>query len=144
MPNVTVEELNQLVTDLFNKRIEKEKLDEQLEEINAQVKRFEGKIIEYLDDLKLETFKGTAGTVTSYQKASYTVPKTPEEREKFFAYLKEKQIFDGMVTVNYNTLNGWAEKEFEAAKAEGNIFFSIPGLGAPTITKILSKTKAKK
>jgi len=144
MANVTVEELNQLVTDLFELRARKDKLDEELKEMSAQVKSYEGKIIEYLDDLKLESFKGTAGTVSPYQKAAYTVPKTPEEREKFFQYLKDQGIFDSMITVNYNTMNGWAEKEYEAAKERGDIFFSIPGLGAPTITKILSKTKARK
>ena len=143
MPNVTVEELNGLVTALFETRITKDEIEEKLEGVNAHIKALEGKVIEYLTDLGLETFKGTHGTVTPYEKSSYKIPATPEDRARFFQFLKERGEFDGLITVNYQTLNGWAEREYEAAKARGDIFFTIPGLGAPTITKILSKTKKK-
>lgn len=143
MSTVTVEELNQWASDIFELRAKKDEIEEKLSELNKSLQVKERQVIEALKELNLTTFKASTGTLTQYDKVSYAVPKTPEDRQSFFDYLKEKQVFDGMVTVHHATLNAYVEKEFEAAKDAGDLFFTVPGLGAPTITTILSKTKKK-
>ena len=139
---ITVADLDKLVTEIFEEKEKAEILDEQLTEMNKAISRKEQKIIAVLKDLGLATFKGASGAVTPVERVAYKVP-DGDGRDDFFGYLKEKEIFDGMITVNYMTLNSWAKKEYEAAKERGDIFFSIPGLGAPTISHSLHKTKKK-
>jgi hypothetical protein len=143
MSQMTVEQLNELVSHLFDLREDKEEAEAELSGINDEIKQAEGKILEVLTELELDNFKGTRGTVTQVTKQAYKIPATPEEKVQFFDYLKSQGVFDGMISVNYNTLNSWAEKEVEAAKERGDMFFTIPGLGAPTVNKILQKRGKK-
>lgn len=141
MSAVTVEELKNLVKEIFDKKVICEALDLELTAHNKELARLEQKCIEYLKDLNLDTFDSPFGKVTPVESASFTVPKTPKEREDFFQYLKSENLFDGMVTVNYQTLNGWAKQWYAAAKERGDLTASIPGIGAPTIAYRLHKTK---
>lgn len=143
MSKVTVEELNLLVSEIFETKAKVEVLDLQTTELNKEVARKEQKCIEYLKELNLETFAGTHGRVTPVETQSYKIPATDEERDAFFNYLKSEGVFDGLMTVNYATLNSWAKKWYEAAKERGDLGAFIPGLGAPTIAYKLHKTKAK-
>lgn len=143
MSEVTVKELDDLGSDIFELKTQKDALEDQLSEINKTLQAKERKCIEIMRELKLETFKGSRGTLTPYDKTSYAVPKTEEDRAKFFDYLKQHNVFDGMVTVHHATLNAYVTQAYNEAKEKGDIFFTVPGLGAPTITTILSKTKAK-
>lgn len=143
MSEITVKELDDLTSEIFTLKVQKDEIEEKLTELNKTLQAKEKQVIEAMKELKLETFKGTGGTLTPYDKVSYAVPKAPEDRDAFFNYLKEKQVFEGMVTVHHATLNAFVGQEYSAAKERGDIFFSVPGLGAPTITTILSKTKAK-
>ena len=141
---ITVEELKACAEAIFAAKNQKEEIEKELSSVNESIRTLENRCLEYLSALGLESFKSTSGTVTSSQRVAYTVPKTDTDRESFFNYLREKGVFDGLVTVNYQTLNGWAKKEYEAAKEAGDLFFSIPGLGAPTITPVLSNRRTSK
>lgn len=143
MSSMTVKELDDLTSEIFTLKSDKDKIEETLSELNKSLQAKERKCIEVMKELHLESFKGSGGTLTPYDKVSYGVPKTEEDRQAFFNYLKERQVFDGMVTVHHATLNAYVTQAFNEAKERGDIFFSVPGLGAPTITTILSKTKAK-
>lgn len=62
-------------------------------------------------------------------RTSVQVPKSSEDREAFFDYLKERGVFEQMITVHSNTLNSFYQGEYEQAVAEGNLSFKIPGIG---------------
>lgn len=143
MSSMTVKELDEITSKIFELKETKDKLEEELSLVNKEMQSLERKSIEVMKELNLDSFKGSKGTLSPYEKVAYAVPKSEEERNQFFAYLKEKGVFDGMVTVHHATLNAYVSKEYEQAKEQGDLFFTIPGLGAPTITTILSKTKAK-
>lgn len=121
--------------------IMKQEKTEELETLNKSLKKQEGKLIEIIRECGLESFKCEHGTISVWEKATFATPKEAADRSAFFDYLREKNVFDDMVSVNYNTLNAWAEKEYESAKEKGDLTFAIPGLGAPTVTPMLSKTK---
>lgn len=140
---IQTDELNNLVTKVFTLRTLKDEVEEKLSEINKEIAKIEDAIVYHLKESNLTTFKGTAGTVTPYERVSYRVPKEPEKRKAFFDYLKSREIFENLITVNHATLNSFAKEHFEAAKARGDMFDQIPGLDAPEITVILSKTKGR-
>lgn len=143
MSSITVKELDDLTNEIFKLKAQKDSIEETLSDLNKTLQAKEKQVIEAMKELNLETFKGTGGTLTPYDKVSYAVPKSPEDREAFFTFLREKGVFDGMATVHHATLNAFVSQEYEAAKERGDLFFTVPGLNAPSITTILSKTKAK-
>ena len=82
------------------------------------------------------------GTAYITKRLSYKVPKTLEEREAFFGHLKEKGLFEDMITVHSQTLNSWAKRELEVAAEMGADDFQIPGLGDPTYSESLGVKKS--
>ena len=69
-------------------------------------------------------------------KEVYTTPKTPEQKQKLFQYIEDKyggDVITGMLSINHQTLNSWANKEIEADPT-----LHIPGLDAPTSVETLT------
>lgn len=69
-------------------------------------------------------------------KEVYTTPKTPEQKDEFFGYIRSKygpEVLTGMLSVNHQTLNSFANKETEADPT-----LNIPGLDAPTSVETLT------
>lgn len=116
------------------KRVEETKL----EELEAQVME----AFEKLDKRNFKSERAHAQFALSYR-SSVKIPALPENKQKFFDYLKARGVFEDMIGVNSNTLNRFYKDEFDAAKARNDFDFEIPGLEAPTLTPILSVTKLK-
>lgn len=76
----------------------------------------------------LENFSSKSCTVSVQQKTSVKVPKSPEQREAFFGYLKERGVFEDLITVNSQTLNSWYNAEKEEFDKTNPEVFAIPGL----------------
>lgn len=68
------------------------------------------------------------GKILVDKKTSVKVPKDPEKREQFFGYLKNKGLFEDLVTIHSSTLNSYYNQELSAAKESGQVFEGIPGL----------------
>ena len=64
-------------------------------------------------------------------KISVQTPKTPEEKQALFEWLKERGLFVEMVSVNSATLNSFFNSEADKAAEKGNFEFRIPGVGEP-------------
>ncbi len=57
-----------------------------------------------------------------------SMPKDPEQKALFYDFLREKGLYEEMVSVNSQKLNGFYRKEAEAASERGDILFSMPGI----------------
>lgn len=131
-----------------------EKVCENIALLRAEVaakKADVAKVQEYLDQEEkkamamLEASEKTKyvseyGTIYTAVYESIAVPKGNNKQE-FFKYLKDNGIYDEVVTVNSQWLNGWYRKEKEAAIEGGNILFTIPGIENPVSTVRLSFRK---
>ena len=97
-----------------------------------RLKELESKIQVAMDTLDMEKIP-VKGFGTYFRKSNFSVkvPKSEVEREAFFGYLKERGIFENMVTVNSMTLNAWFKQEMEAAVEKGDVDFKIPGIEEP-------------
>lgn len=137
--SVTVEEFEALCKQLRDKRSEYEDAKRVASGINEEVVAIENKLAECLNSTDKDTYKSEYGTVSLTFRTSYKVPQG-DGRPEFFNYLKERGVFDHLITVNSQTLNAWSRKEIEAAKERGEIL-EIPGLGEPTITPTISFRK---
>lgn len=88
--------------------------------------------------MEKSSYDSSFGKIVIQKRFSVRQPKDPEEREKFFNYLREKGLFEDMVSVNSMTLNAYYKQELETARQEGNFDFAIPGLSEPTVVEYVT------
>lgn len=141
---ITVQELDQLVAELFEQRQKIEAMEEQVTTENKKLAFMKSKIVDYLKELGREDFKSASGSVSVKAQWRVNLPKSEEDRAAFFAHLKDRGIFDSMITVNSNTLNSYFREEWEAAQESGDAMnFKMPGIGEPKLFEDLYVRKGK-
>lgn len=110
---------------------------------NAEVDDLKRQVIEMLTTSGLKNFKlpGVA-TVSVVEKLSVQTPKTHEDKEKFFSWLKEQgeAMYLQYASVNSNSLNSLFKMKQEEYAENGEVL-DIPGLGDPTSYTTLSLKK---
>jgi hypothetical protein len=72
------------------------------------------------------------------------MPATDEAKQAFFNYLRERGLFEKYATVHSQSLNAFYFAEKDAALAEGNLEFEIPGITKETEFEALGFTKPRK
>lgn len=114
---------------------EKDKHDElelQAKLQGKKVDELKAKILVIMNDAKIEKFAVSGrGTVFTVDRFSVSVPKDGEGRQAFFEYLKERGIFDELITVNSQTLNAFYKRCLEEAMEKGDVDFKVPGIEEP-------------
>lgn len=130
--SVTLEEMELLGKKILEGRAAVDGWADKKKEAEAEVVKYEQKMLEILHETSRTNFPLADGTsIYINRRLSFTVPKTPEQRAEFFNYLRDKGVFDNMITVNHQTLNSYCKAEFEAATGRGELA-SIPGIAPPT------------
>jgi hypothetical protein len=140
--DITISQLDGLCEQVTAQRAKVDELAAIKAEAQAVLDGLENKLIETLENLGRTSYPCAYGTFGISARTSVKVPATPEDRQKFFDYLKEKGIYEQMITVHSATLNSFYKKEFEIACEEGKDL-DVPGLGQPALSKTLSVRKAK-
>jgi len=139
---ITVDELKVKCESVSILRAAYDEAKDKLKEIENQLSVTERELIEMLDSLNMKSFKTDKYNYIKSVRRLWRVPREGD-RKLFFDYLKEKGIFDSMITINSQTLNSYAKNVFETAEREGTLLeTSIPGLGEPEATPILQVRKA--
>lgn len=134
--SITVTELEVLGKVIRDKRAAIDEISRVRKEKEAELAATEAKMMEALHELGRKDFRLTDGTkIYIHRRLSYTVPKTPEARELFFAHLKEKGVFDSLITVHHVTLNTYCKANREEYIAKGVLPEPIPGIADPTETE---------
>ena len=138
---VSVASLEALAKQIADQRLVCDQAQMVRKEADKKLDELEFKMIETLNALGKDAYLSEVGRFGISHRTSIRLP-VGEDREKFFNYLKETGQFDKLIGINSNTLNAWYKTEFERAKEEGRVdSFSIPGLGEPSLTEILSLRK---
>lgn len=128
MTDIGVKELESLVDQCFEQRKVYEAKKKEMSEEYAELERLKSVVIGKLEALGIDKFEGKLGKFSYKYEESFKVPKDTESREKFFTFLKEKGVYEQMITVNSRTLNSFAKQEAELAEEDGNFDYQIPGL----------------
>lgn len=137
---VTIAELQGLVTELLFLRGERDNFRRLSAQYDERVDETELKLVNMLEAAGMARFDTDEATIFRSSRSGARVPKTPAEREAFFAYLRERGLFDHMVTVNSQTLNSWLKEEMRNAEERGDIGFEVPGLNVE-VRQVLSLRK---
>lgn len=140
-PSQALSVLSSLHKEILDLREAKSTIDKQGKEVAAKIDEAEAKLMQHLKDMQLDGFKSPHGAVSLVKKFSVRLPQGSDEWEKFYAYLKTKGHYDGMITVSSQRLNAYYREELEQARVRGDIDFAIPGLAEPSVHETLSFRK---
>lgn len=143
-PSLTVQELDEIIQEMFKKRTAIDALEEEISKHREVLKNLEAKVTTALKELGRDSYKTPVGSLGIRQMWRVTTPKDAESKAKFFEFLKERGIYDEMISVNSQTLNAFYNREMEAAKEKGDIDFAIPGIAEPALFETVYMRKAQK
>lgn len=129
------------VERLWLLRQEKQLLKESLDDAQKRVDEAERELIHILSEAEMERFDADSCTVSRQERTSWRVPKEPAAKRAFFDWLKDKGVFEDLVTVQSQTLNALCREEERLALDRGEVMFRVPGLEEPTVYETLSVRK---
>jgi hypothetical protein len=138
---ITVQELESRAKAIAELRSTIDMKNAELKEMNAAITELETSFIAALEEAGKTSYDSEFGRLTCVSRETYKTPKTLEEKEALFNWLKEKGIFMETVSVVSQTLNALAKREKEASEERGEVFFQIPGLTEKTVSQYLSFRK---
>lgn len=99
-------------------------------------------ILKIMEETEVEKVSAHGYTFFIEERETVKTPKTAEEKREFFDFLRSKDLFDDMVSINSSTLNSLFKSLNNEAIEAGNLDFRIPGLEAPTSSKSLKLRKS--
>jgi hypothetical protein len=130
--SVTVGEVKLLCEQMAELKAEVDQHKDKLKKLNSEFSEREQKLLAYLETEELDQFRTKEGLFSVRRRSSVKVPGDPDNREKFFSHLKDKGIFENMITVHSQTLNAWYKSEQENAQERGEML-TVPGIDMPTV-----------
>jgi hypothetical protein len=140
---ISIADVTAKITELREADTKSKASKKQHEADSAVVTDLKNEVIEMLQTSGLKNFKvpGIA-SVSLVDKLSVKTPKTHEEKEQFFTWLKEQgdDMYLQYATVNANSLNSLFKLKQEEAAENGEVL-EIPGLSNPSSYSTLSLKK---
>ena len=137
MALMSVKQLEQLIGQCYSERDEIQVLETQLKEKEKLHSNTKQRILSVFQEFNKSNYSSHRGMLIRQRRFSVTMPKDPKKKAAFFEYLKEKDSFDGLITVNAQSLNSFYKAEMDVAAKSGEAF-EIPGLDAPKYFETLS------
>lgn len=138
---LTITEFEDLLDKAYSLKLEAEEIEAKKKDKEKELFELNKVILAEFDRLDKTSYVGRRCQVVRVQRPTVTVPKDPDQRDAFFRFLKERKIFENLVTVNHQTLNSFYKAEIEQAIEEGNHEFKIPGLEEPKLHEYLTFRK---
>ena len=138
---VSVEELDGLLTDYLEKKADYSEKAAITKEADALQKEAQAKLVSALNDANKKSWEiEGVGKATIANKYSIQVPKDLESKEALIEHFKNqgREVYLSKVSVNSRTLNSYYN-----AEKENNPEFTLPGVGAPTVQQILQFRKKR-
>lgn len=129
----SVSEVDAKIKELARLRADYEAKKKTSGEAHKLYKEQESEVLSMLDDIGKTSFKTDGvGTVTKKVSFGVTTPKTPDDKELLFKWLKDNLGKDGFMTyasVNSQSLNALYNEMYSEAEDKEN--FKIDGVGDP-------------
>ena len=138
----TIQSLENLCADIAAQRNVIDEISKKRKIEDEKLQNLEEALIETLHGIDKTSYQSSAGTFSISHRMFVKLPADEQARAMFYGYLKEKGLFEKLISVNSNTLNSFYREEMNAAK-EAGAQFEIPGIDTPTMGETLSFRKAK-
>jgi hypothetical protein len=140
--SITLADFQTLCAQIWEEKGKLERIEAEAKNQSQIVESLKSKVIACMDEYDMDKFAVAGhGTLFKQNRFTVTVPKDGSEREAFFGHLRQRGIFDELITVNSQTLNSWYKREMEAALEQGNPDFTVPGIAEPKLVTTLGMRK---
>ena len=138
LEGVTFQQIQVMIKEFSDAKSDYDEASRQQKSCKEVMDNYGKRLLEVLKKHDVKSMPSPYGHVITSVRWSWKTPKEKSAREAFFNYLKEKELYDEMITVNSQSLNAFCKSELETAKEEGNIDFTIPGLDEPSLSETIS------
>lgn len=122
--SITVQELDELCKTFIEKRDYRDKAKKRMDEIEAEVKEAQSKVIAALKELDKTENEGSFGKVKIMQREYYKMV----DRESAMKWLKESGDFDALASVNAATFSSHVKGLVTEKRKEGDFVWLPPGV----------------
>jgi hypothetical protein len=136
---ITLEELKGLCLEMFKQKAEVVRVKEIKTAEEKKLKEMQDKILFHLEGHELKTFDTGIGKVTKKNMPYAKIV----DKTALSNFLKERGIYDDMVTFNATKMNSFYKEEMERAKEEMNLDFKVDGMDVSSNRISLSVTGVK-
>lgn len=134
LSELTLKEVEDIAKTYREKREEIDQQKQVLSALEEERKALERKLVSILEGNQKSSYDSAVGRISLGYRTSIRVPQG-DDRAEFFNYLREKGVFEEMITVNSQTLNAFYKQEEQLAREEGRgMEFHIPGIKAEAIS----------
>jgi hypothetical protein len=122
-------------------RAEKDSVNQILKDLNEKIEAIELKVINSLQEQKLQSLKGEFGLVSLVNKESFRIPRGEDEL-KFRQWCFDTGAFDAIYSPQSQKLNAYLKMEWNNALESGNVDWTPPpGVAEPERFYTLSLRK---
>lgn len=134
---ITISQMTEMVRAMLEARADYEKAKDAATKAHDWYELKRKDILNALTTQGLDKYEAP-GLALVYKtvKEVYRTPKTNDDKQKLYDYIKSKYGEDALLTmtsINHQTLNSWANKETES----GDVM-QIPGLDSPTVEETIN------
>lgn len=136
---IGLKEFKALTNELIDLRETKEKMEENLSQVNKLIDEINQKLIAYMEEAQIDNFQTDRGKFVLSEHFSVRIPREPNDVEAFLAHVKERGDLDAVLKINSQSLNAWYKREMEAYNEKHDDFnFSVPGIEKPEVYQRIS------
>lgn len=113
-----------------------------LELLNNEYQSICFDIMKLMDAMDIYSVKMHGFTFYTAETETVKTPKTLEDKAKLFEFLRDKGLYDEMVSINSQSLNSLYRALSAEALEKGHLEFLMPGVDAPTSFRQLKLKKS--
>jgi len=140
--DITVKELEEQIHQCYIAKEEHNAAHAISSAAKDKLDRMKEETIAIMQELGMNSYRAKSGLFTVVEKPYFYVPKDDINKAKFFAYLKERGVFDDMISVRADKFNSWAKVEDIRLEKEGVLDYQVPGMEKATrLTASMTKVK---
>jgi len=140
---IKVKELDEMLEECMTLKEEHKKIKDESAKVWHKYEQKYAEIIAILENEERDSYRSDDVSFSYKVVESFKTPKETDQRELFFQYLKDRNAYDNLITVNSRSLNSFAQQELEMQELEGNYGFAIPGItkGEPYFSPSIKRLK---
>lgn len=131
--------LPEMAKALLKLEQEKELIAATLKDKNKEISALELSIVSLMEAQELRDFSTPFAKFARKSQPYATI----KDQDLLKNFLKEKGVYESLVTLSATTANKWYGEQLDRAKEEGNIDFAIPGMEMSSSRVTLSVTQKK-
>lgn len=142
--NISLSEFCELQRRYVEMHAKAKLMEKEVENFKGAMNTVGLKIMAIMQGQELKSMPVGDNLLTLVQRSSVPTPKTKEEKEAFFNWLRQtkgEEVYWSYMGVNSQSLNAFWKVERDLAVERQDIDFALPGVGKESITHTLSVRK---